>query len=355
MKNNKFKKHNTLAVGLIGGGMIAQIAHLPSILKNSKCRLTAIAESRPSVLKALRSQLDDVKFYNSYHELLSDNEIEFVVVSAPREANSKIVSDALRSRKHVFCEKPMAYTYLQAKRLVQTANEHSVEYFVGYMKRFDPAVRMLKTKLERLLVNRELGTLIFANFTNYTSNYGVTIPSHTRPLESRTERFPVWKATPSWLSNDNKISYDWCINSVSHDINLMRFFFEKKISLISASSSHERSIFCQFKHEGEILSLAAARCDTGFWQETIEFIFTNGRITLDICSPMAVDHMSRLTFEKNGEKKVFDIKSKIWHFETQIDAAVDSILHGSKHDATGFKCTDDLLLLEKIWRQIESN
>ncbi len=110
-------------VGIIGCGGIANQKHMPSIKAVGKADMVAfcdIIEER--AVKAARDfGTPDAKFYTDYKELLKDESIDVIHVCTPNRSHAQITIDALEAGKHVMCEKPMAKTAADARRMVEAA------------------------------------------------------------------------------------------------------------------------------------------------------------------------------------------------------------------------------------------
>lgn len=101
---------------------------------------------------------EDAKVYTDYKELLKDKEIEVIHVCTPNLSHSFITIDALESGKHVMCEKPMAKTAVEARRMLETAKKTGKKLTIGYQNRFRPDSLYLKAVTER----GDLGDIYFA-------------------------------------------------------------------------------------------------------------------------------------------------------------------------------------------------
>ena len=113
--------------------------------------LTAAAE----VAKTL-----EAKAYESFDAMLSDKDVEIVYVAVPHFLHYEMSLRALRSGKHVLCEKPMALSASQGREMVETAESVKKELFVDYYRRFHPIVRRAKEHLER----GEIGEITLVEF-----------------------------------------------------------------------------------------------------------------------------------------------------------------------------------------------
>ena len=100
--------------------------------------------------------LKAAKVYEDYKELLLDDTIDIVHVLTPNDSHAEISIAALEAGKHVMCEKPMAKTAADAKRMVETAKRTGKKLTIGYNNRFRADSQYLK----RYVQNGSLATFI---------------------------------------------------------------------------------------------------------------------------------------------------------------------------------------------------
>ncbi|MDQ0201313.1 Gfo/Idh/MocA family protein [Neobacillus ginsengisoli] len=130
--------NKTLKVAIIGCGGIANGKHMPSLKKISHIELVAfcdIIEER--ALKAKEAYgTEESKVFADYHQLLADSSIEVVHVCTPNDSHAEITIAALEAGKHVMCEKPMAKTSADAKRMLEAARRTGRKLSIGYQNRY---------------------------------------------------------------------------------------------------------------------------------------------------------------------------------------------------------------------------
>ena len=76
------------------------------------------------------------------------DEIDAAVVAVPTKFHHDITLQLLRAGKHVLVEKPIAATEVEAKAMVEAAEELGVVFTVGHIERFNPAVVELSKWIE---------------------------------------------------------------------------------------------------------------------------------------------------------------------------------------------------------------
>ena len=162
-------------VGIIGCGGIANGKHLPSLSKLPNVRLVAfcdiIVERAEKAAKEYGAP--GAKVYVDYRELLKDESIEVVHVLTPNREHADISIAALYAGKHVMCEKPMAKTAADAKRMLDAARDTGKKLTIGYQNRHTGPMLAAQDYIR----SGELGEIYYANCyalrRRGTPNWGV--------------------------------------------------------------------------------------------------------------------------------------------------------------------------------------
>ncbi|MFC0331295.1 Gfo/Idh/MocA family protein [Paenibacillus sepulcri] len=147
-------------VGVIGCGSIASGKHLPSLSKLEQVELCAFSDILPERARQAADKFgaSGAKVYADYRELLADASIDVIHVCTPNDAHAEVSIAALEAGKHVMCEKPMAKTAADARRMAEAARRTGKKLTIGYNNRFRPDSLFLKKMCE----NGELGDIYFA-------------------------------------------------------------------------------------------------------------------------------------------------------------------------------------------------
>lgn len=347
----------TVKIGIIGGGMMSQVGHLPFYIDSPRCRVEWLAETRPSLVDFLSKQemLRDVCIAPDYNELLATKDVDAVIICAPRAATGQIALDCLNAGMNILTEKPMSHTLEQGRQLVEVASHKSLIYAVGYMKRYDPGIQATKKIFDELIASKNLGAFLYGRFFIHSKTNAHEPPPHKRPSETRPLRFKEWPLWPAWIPESLQDTYAWFMNSTSHDINLINFFFERALNVESAKIMANGSGVCTLSDASFLISLDFSKCETGRWNEGGELVFDQGRIVFSVPSPMNTHGVTRFHVEKNGKvhrEHTIDTDS-VWSFQRQADAFIDSLLGGEPPLTTGMEGLRDLELIEDIWRKVK--
>ncbi|WP_409345331.1 Gfo/Idh/MocA family protein [Paenibacillus sp. MBLB4367] len=147
-------------VAIIGCGGIANGKHLPSLAKLDTVELVAFCDivTERAEKAAAKFGTAEAKTYEDYREVLKDASIEVVHVCTPNDSHAEIAIAALEAGKHVMCEKPIAKTAADARRMVETAKRTGKKLTIGYNNRYRPDSLHLK----KVIQDGTLGDIYFA-------------------------------------------------------------------------------------------------------------------------------------------------------------------------------------------------
>ncbi len=84
-----------------------------------------------------------------YHDAIAHPDVDAVIIATPNFLHPRIVRDAVASKKHVLCEKPLALNYADAIDMYRAAENAGVKHMTAFTYRFVPAMRYLKHLVDR--------------------------------------------------------------------------------------------------------------------------------------------------------------------------------------------------------------
>ena len=94
--------------------------------------------------------------------ILSDDEIEGVLILSPSNLHADQIMQAAKARKHIFCEKPIALDPDIIINVLNVVEEQGVKLQVGFNRRFDPDFKRLKQAVDC----GKIGRLYFIKITS---------------------------------------------------------------------------------------------------------------------------------------------------------------------------------------------
>src|ERR1035438_10752733 len=95
-----------IKVAVIGLGGIAQLVHLPNLIKANNVSVTAVAEINKNRLNTIADKFNITERYTDYKELLEKSDVDAVIVATPTDRKStRLNSSHLGISYAVFCLK----------------------------------------------------------------------------------------------------------------------------------------------------------------------------------------------------------------------------------------------------------
>ena len=124
--------------GVISTAKIGIQKVIPAMQQSTRCRIVAIASRDLTRARAAAEALGIPRAYGSYAELLQDPEIDAVYNPLPNHLHVPISLEAAAAGKHVLCEKPIALSAAEAKKLIEARDQAGVVIQEAFMVRCHP-------------------------------------------------------------------------------------------------------------------------------------------------------------------------------------------------------------------------
>jgi predicted dehydrogenase len=157
-------------VGVIGAGNYAKATFLPAMRKDKDTHFVGIAS-----INGVNAQHAAAKFGFAYatssaQEIIRDKTINSVVIMTRHDEHAALSLQALRAKKHVYCEKPLALTLEDLKNIEEElAKPKTPLLMVGFNRRFAP----LSIPLQEFFSSRSEPL-----YAHYTVNAGFLPSNH---------------------------------------------------------------------------------------------------------------------------------------------------------------------------------
>jgi predicted dehydrogenase len=134
---------------------------LRTLRGNAKLRVVMAVDPDPAAETTAREA--DVAFARDLDAALANPQVAAVVLCTPHTVHAEQILRAAAAGKHVFCEKPLCLTRVDAARAIDACRAAGVALGIGHERRFEPPI----LELRRIVESGELGTLlqIEANFS----------------------------------------------------------------------------------------------------------------------------------------------------------------------------------------------
>jgi predicted dehydrogenase len=223
---------NKVKVGIIGGGYMAQMVHIPCLAANENVEIAALCDFRSEVVSKLCRKWNVPASTDSVAKLLA-MDIDAVYVLTPVQCHLNQIEAALLAGKHVFTEKPAAMSEASVTRLITAQKKSGKTVAVGYMKRCDANISALKKVQEEA----DWGKLLLIRTHSFIGSQWNAAINDLVPVVSSGD-LPVFDSSvldpaPDWLVGDRNAEfysfnnpYYGLLDTGCHSINLAGYPLE---------------------------------------------------------------------------------------------------------------------------------
>jgi myo-inositol 2-dehydrogenase/D-chiro-inositol 1-dehydrogenase len=126
-----------VGIGVVGLGAAGSF-HAETVAERLVfAELAAVVDASATRARSIGERLT-VEWSTSYSDLLANSEVDGIVVATPTPLHPRMIEQAAKAKKHVFCEKPLGLDQAASLRAAEAAMREDVVLQVGFVRRFDP-------------------------------------------------------------------------------------------------------------------------------------------------------------------------------------------------------------------------
>ena len=198
--------NDKINLALIGSG-IQGIYDTLSALKVDGVTLVAVCDLYTGRLDRAKELWGDALFTTrDYRELLNRKDIDAVIVATPDHWHQKIVIDALKAGKHVYCEKPMVQQFDEGQAIIKAQKDSGKICQIGSQG----MASLGNEKAKQLYEEGAIGDIVMLDFYNdrYSSEGAWQYPI---PPDAGTETvdFDTFLGSAPKTPYENKRFFRW--------------------------------------------------------------------------------------------------------------------------------------------------
>jgi len=318
----------SLGWGIIGTGGFAGSATAPAIkaLGERGTLVAAVSRDRGRA-DAFAAQHGAKRAYTDYADLLRDREVDIVYISTPNAQHAEQALAAARAGKHVLCEKPLALSVGDARRMVDAFEAAGLKLGTHFQTRHHTAFAETK----RLLQQRAIGDVILIQIE----------------VSSGVNQFRSWRADPQ-LAGLGSIN-----NIAVHPFDLVRYLLGAEVREVTAitdvgrAADLEHMVLALLRFQNETLAYVNANQKVPNFQPDIAIYGTEGRILGIDCTRPFLD----------GELRVLTASGEQVTKHSSRDAVVrsmaafnDAVAHDREPNASGLDGLRSVQLTDAVIR-----
>jgi predicted dehydrogenase len=149
-KTRSYKEKPLINVGIVGFGLSGQVFHAPFIDVNPHFNLHTIVTTGTLA----GEKYPFVKITPSFDELLTNPEIDLVIVCSPNALHFQHANAALQAGKHVIVEKPFTVNSAEAQNLIDISHKTGKLVFPFHNRRWDSDFLTIKYLIAQGLLGK---------------------------------------------------------------------------------------------------------------------------------------------------------------------------------------------------------
>lgn len=147
---------------VVGAGRVGTLHAKNYLQLIPQSELVAYVDSVPSQIQAtIRELREEMPGFASLAEALEKVSFDAVIIATSTYTHASLIEEAALQKKHIFCEKPLAVSLEECRRIINVVEAARVKFQVGFMRRYDPAFQEAKQKIAEGL----LGEIILLKST----------------------------------------------------------------------------------------------------------------------------------------------------------------------------------------------
>jgi predicted dehydrogenase len=141
-------------VGIVGAGNFTKMTVMP-VLKKIGADVKYISSAGGLTARSLAKKYGIAASTTDYKSILADPEVHLVMITTRHNLHASMVTETLRSGKHVFVEKPLAITPAELDGILEVAEAGSSmpSVTVGFNRRFSPFIQKARDLVGQTPVN----------------------------------------------------------------------------------------------------------------------------------------------------------------------------------------------------------
>ena len=139
----------SIGVAIIGCGGITLQNHLPGLALCPDTKVVALCDANAATLESAKQQAGVTIASTNYEEIVKRDDVHAIIIATPNCTHGPIALAAIAAGKHVLCEKPIAMSYGEARKMLDAAERANVRHMTAFTYRFVPAMRYLDHLVKR--------------------------------------------------------------------------------------------------------------------------------------------------------------------------------------------------------------
>jgi predicted dehydrogenase len=143
-----------LRIGVLGAGAWADPAHIPGWNRDSRCDVAVVCDVDAARAESITAKHGIGDWSDDWQSVVSRSDIDVIDIVTPSHTHLELASAAIEAGKHVLCEKPVAFDFIETRRLADEARRKSLKTKLGFTFRHSPGARYAKSLIDQGFIGR---------------------------------------------------------------------------------------------------------------------------------------------------------------------------------------------------------
>jgi predicted dehydrogenase len=142
-----------IKIGIIGCGGMGRL-HTKILKKKEDVKVVSACDIDENLLNNFKNNFEVEEVYTNYKKMIDKSDIDAIICATPTHLHYKIVTLSAKSKKHIFCEKPISLNLKQAEKMIEECEKNNVIFQIGYVRRFDEEWLKFKELMDKRIIGR---------------------------------------------------------------------------------------------------------------------------------------------------------------------------------------------------------
>jgi predicted dehydrogenase len=149
--------------------------------------IIALCDVDDELLRGAAARFPSARTYNDFRRLLDRKDIDAVVIATPDHTHAVITAAALRSGRHVYCEKPLTHTISECRRIMELTRKHRRATQIGTQIHAGPNYR----RVVELVQSGAVGSIQEVHVWVNATYGGKDAPKESPPVPAKLH-YDLW-------------------------------------------------------------------------------------------------------------------------------------------------------------------
>lgn len=136
-----------IRLGVLGTGLYASSIFLPILSRDSRIRKVGICSAKGLNATHAAKKYGFEFVTSDENEILNHEDINTVVILTRHGDHARQIIQAIKNRKHIYCEKPLVIQHNELKSVLSSYSDGVSHLMVGFNRRFSPFVQKIRSFL----------------------------------------------------------------------------------------------------------------------------------------------------------------------------------------------------------------